>query len=78
MVNNSVVRLEDGNDYVVVDKIELETKSYIYLTNVKDMEDFCVRKEIKKEEEYYLTGLENEQEYEEAMKLLIEKNNQEA
>lgn len=78
MVNNSIIKLEDGNDYVVVDKIEKLDKSYVYLTNVKDMEDFCVRKEIMENEEFYIVGLETEEEYEEAMKLFVEKNNREA
>jgi len=78
MINNSVIKLEDGNDYVVVDKIDLENKSYVFLTNVKDMEDFCVRKEIEENEEVFLVGLETESEYEEAMKLFVEKNNKNA
>ena len=78
MINNSVIKLEDGNDYVVVDKIDLQGKSYVFLTNVKDMEDFCVRKEIEENEEIFLVGLETELEYEEAMKLFVEKNNKNA
>ena len=30
LVNNSVIKLEDGNDYVVVDKIDATDKSYVY------------------------------------------------
>lgn len=78
MINNSVIKLEDGNDYVVVDKINLQDKSYVFLTNVKDMEDFCVRKEIEENEEVFLVGLDTELEYEEAMKLFVEKNNKNA
>ncbi|MDD6224222.1 MAG: hypothetical protein PUB18_04390 [bacterium] len=81
MINNSVIQLEDGNDYAVVEKISLVDKAYVYLTNIKDMEDFCVRKEIKKgedEEQNYLVGLDDDQEFEEAMRLFIEKNSNEA
>lgn len=78
MINNSVIKLEDGNDYVVVDKIDLQDKSYVFLTNVKDMEDFCVRKEIEENKEVFLVGLDTELEYEEAMKLFVEKNNKNA
>lgn len=82
MVNNSIIKLEDGNDYVVIDKIKLEDKSYVFLTNVNDIEDFCVRKETttileNDEEEKYLEGL-TEEEYTEAMNLFVAKNNKEA
>lgn len=82
MVNNSVIKLEDGNDYVVIDKIKVEDKAYVYLTNVKDLEDFCIRKEttkvlIDETEEKYLEGL-TEEEFAEAIKLFTEKNNKEA
>lgn len=82
MVNNSIIKLEDGNDYVVIDKIKLEDKSYVFLTNVNDIEDFCVRKETttileNDEEEKYLEGL-TEEEYTEAMNLFVAKKNKEA
>lgn len=74
MVNNSVVKLEDGNDYIVVDKID----NYVFLSNLKDSNDFCIRKEIKENDTTYLVGLDNNEEYEKIVKLLLEKNNNQA
>lgn len=78
MINNSIIKLEDGNTYTVVDKIEKLDKSYIYLANIENVQDFCIRKEIMENDETFIVGLDNDQEYEEAMNLFIKKNNQEA
>lgn len=78
MINNSIIKLEDGNTYTVVDKIEKLDKSYIYLANIENVQDFCIRKEITENGETFIVGLDNDQEYEEAMNLFIKKNNQEA
>ena len=75
MINNSVIKLEDGHDYVVVEKIAKEEFYYVFLTNIKDMEDFCVRKEIEENEKVYLVGLDSDEEFEEAMKLFADKHN---
>lgn len=82
MINNSVIKLEDNNDYIVIDKINLENKAYIYLTNINDVSDFCVRKEIMKlddmkVEKHFLEGL-TEEEFDEAMKLFCDKHKDEA
>lgn len=74
MVNNSVIKLEDGNDYIVIDKID----NYVFLSNIKDSNDFCIRKEIEENEEKYLVGLDSNEEYEKVIKLLLEKNNNQA
>ncbi len=70
MINNSVITLEDGNTYAVIERIN----SYIYLSNVKDPEDFCVRKQVTKGEENFLEGLDNKEEVDQAMKLFLEKH----
>lgn len=74
MVNNSVILLEDNENYAVIDKIPSEKGTYVYLTNIKDTEDFCIRKEIEREEKFFLVGLENEEEVDYAMNLLVRKN----
>lgn len=78
MINNSIIQLENGKTYVVVDKIEKLDIAYVYLANIENQKDFCVRKEITDNNEVYLTGLDNSQEFDEAMNLFIKKNNQEA
>ncbi|HIT22146.1 MAG TPA: hypothetical protein IAB56_04185 [Candidatus Scybalousia intestinigallinarum] len=70
MINNSVITLEDGNTYAVIEKID----SYIYLSNIKDSNDFCVRKQVTKGDENFLEGLDNKEEVDQAMKLFLEKH----
>ena len=59
------VILEDGQSYGIIDKI----KKYVYLTNVKDNTDFCIRKLIIDDNHEYLIGLDNEKEFSEALML---------
>ena len=70
VINNSVITLEDGNTYAVIEKID----SYIYLSNIKDPNDFCVRKRVVKNDENFLEGLDNKEEVDQAMKLFLEKH----
>lgn len=74
MINNSVRQLEDNELYAVIDTIPFDKGLYVYLTNVKDTEDLCVRKQIQVENENVLVGLDNEDEVDYALKLLVEKN----
>ena len=74
MVDNSRVTLEDGIEYLVIDKIAKDNFHYVYLMNKDSNEDLCVRKEIIEDEKCYLVGLDNKQEANEALKLYIDKN----
>ena len=38
------IKLEDGLEYMVLDEIDSETNTYVYLSNIEDPEDFCIRK----------------------------------
>ncbi len=58
--------LENEKDYMLIDKID----KYMYLSNVDDEEDFCVRIDAGE----YLEGLKDDQEFDKAMKLFYEKN----
>ena len=78
MVNNTIIPLEDNENYAVIDKIETEGGFYVYLSNINDNEDICIRKEVTKQnaenEENYLVPLKDEGEVDHALNLLIEKN----
>ena len=71
MINNSIRQLEDNETYAVIDMIPDDKGTYVYLTNIKDEEDLCVRKE---QDENVLVGLENEDEVDYALRLLVQKN----
>ena len=68
MIKETII-LEDNLEYIVTDKID----NYLYLNNINDYEDFCVRKEIIEDNEEYIVGLDNEEELEKALKLFEEK-----
>lgn len=75
MVNNTIIPLEDNENYAVIDKIKTEDGFYVYLANIKDTEDICIRKEVKKnQDETHLVPLKDENEVDNAFKLLVEKN----
>ena len=74
MVDNSVLK-EDGKIYLVIDKIENNDYSYVYLSNEEDENDFFIRKEVIEEDETrYLVSLDNEEEFNKALELFQEKN----
>ena len=81
MIDNSRVVLEDNVEYDVIDKIKSDDVYYVFLSNITDIEDIVVRKEIVREEDsverHTLVGLENEEELEKALTLFLEKNSQE-
>ena len=70
------VELEDGATYVITDEIQINEKKYLYLTNILDVEDFCIRKHIIESGEEYLVGLDSRQEYDLALKHFLEKHPQ--
>ena len=69
----NVVTLEDGIEYAVIDEINYDNKKFIYLTNVNDHEDFCIRKIITENNEQFIIGLDDEQEFDLAL-MLFAKN----
>lgn len=74
MIDNSKIVLEDGIEYIVVDKIEKNEINYIYLADVKTLKELCIRKQINENDENYLVGLDNEKEFQEALTLFTEKH----
>ena len=71
---NSKIVLENGCEYVAIDKIKKDNVDYIYLVNSKDDEDFCIRKQIIQDNKNYLVGLDNDLEFEMALKIYYDKN----
>lgn len=69
----NVVTLEDGIEYAVIDEIKHENNRYIYLTNINDYEDFCIRKIIVEDNEQFIIGLDDDKEFDLAL-MLFAKN----
>lgn len=63
-----IIKLEDGNNYYVTKEITDGNIIYVYLTNINDVTDFCVRKtDVTKKN---LNPLDDEAEFNKAMDLL--------
>lgn len=74
MKNIEVIKLEDEKEYAVVDEIEDNSNTYVYLTNIEDPEDFCIRKKVLENAEEFLVGLENDNEFEQALLYFTKKH----
>ncbi len=74
MINNSIRELEDNETYAVIDTIPYNDGTYVYFSNIKDEDDLCIRKQLKKDTETILIGLDNNEEVDFALQLLVQKN----
>ena len=62
-----MIKLEDGLTYYSNKEIKKDNVIYVYLTNVKDVTDFCIRKTNESKE--MLNPLDNEEEFNMALDL---------
>lgn len=69
----NVITLEDNIEYTEIDKIEYNNNIYVFLSNLENPEDFCIRKLINKNNEEYIIGLESQQEFDEVLSLFTKK-----
>ncbi len=75
MDNLDIVTLEDMLQYAVIDEITKEGNTYIYLTNISDETDFCIRKLKEENDIKILVGLDDDNEFDLALKYFESKNN---
>ncbi|MBE6160605.1 MAG: hypothetical protein E7158_00075 [Firmicutes bacterium] len=68
-----MITLEDNKKYYISKEIENDNVTYVYLTNLEDVTDFCIRKKDGSKEN--LIGLENEEEVKKALDLYKESFN---
>jgi len=59
----NVITLEDNIEYTEVDKIKYNNNTYVFLSNLENPENFCIRKLINKNEEEYIIGLDSKEEF---------------
>lgn len=67
------LKLEDGIEYLVIDEIKNDNVTYLYLSNIQDEEDFCIRKKI---DEDTLIGLKDDKEFDFALMLYMKRNSE--
>lgn len=72
----TTVVLENGLEYLIIDEIldNNNNNNYVYLTNVNDEEDFCIRKYIIENDNEIYVGLDNDDEFDQALQLYAKKN----
>lgn len=63
------VILENGKKYCIINEIIYNNVKYIYFTNIEDIDDFTIRKEINNE----FVGLDNEEEFDKVVDIFIKK-----
>lgn len=71
-----VIDLEDGT-YIISDEISINGIKYVFLTNEKDMLDFCIRKVVINNNEEYIDYLDTDEEFDAAMQAFLDKHKQE-
>lgn len=73
MKEYNVVTLEDGNEYIEIDKIDDNNNTYIVLSNSNDPNDFCIRKLITEEGKEYIVGLDGDEEFDKIYEIFSKK-----
>ena len=71
-----VIDLKDGT-YIISDEISINGIRYVFLTNEKDMLDFCIRKVVINNNEEYIDYLDTDEEFDAAMQAFLDKHKQE-
>ena len=75
-MNVKCIKLEDGITYMVIDEIDDKNNTYVYLSNIEDDEDFCIRKVDNIRNSELLVGLDSDEEFDNALLLYTRKNHQ--
>lgn len=73
MVNMDFVTLEDGIEYAIIDEIINNNQKYVYLANIKTEDGFVIRKVKNEENKEYLIGLDNDDEFDNALRAFQKK-----
>lgn len=63
----------NGVEYTEIKRVTHNDMDYVLLTNLENPHDFCIKKLISKNDETFITGLQQE-EFEEVFKLFNDKN----
>lgn len=74
MMEVECVTLEDGLKYLVVSTITDGDNCYMYLSEEKNANNFCIRKVIEKDGSQVIVPLDGEEEFDRALNLFKEKN----
>lgn len=68
-----IITLEDNLDYAEIDKINYNNNNYVFLSEVDNPENFCIRKIKIENNEEIIIGLDSKEEFDTILKLFTEK-----
>lgn len=69
------VTLDDEKQYAIIDEITEDNITYVYLANISDETDFCIRKVKDEAKGKMLIGLKDRAEFDKALVYYANKNN---
>lgn len=64
----------NGKKYMEIDKIEINNIFYVFLSNLDDEDDFCIRKLSLENGKIYYNGLDDEKEFNKVFSEFAKKN----
>lgn len=70
----NVIVLENGEEYAEVNKIKHNDKTYLFFVNLKNDDDFCIRKLVNKDGKEVIIGLDDRAEFDEILNIFLENN----
>lgn len=70
----NVITLEDNKEYAEIDKIEYNNSTYLFLANIDNPEQFCLRKLIKENNEEFIVGLDSKEEFDNILMIFGQKH----
>ncbi len=68
---DSVITLEDDKKWELLEKINYQDETY-FLANQVDTKDYAILKEIKDNDEFYVTKVDNKEELLEILKIMAQ------
>ena len=66
--------LIEGNEYIEVDRINIEDNIYVYLTELSNPDNFIIRKYLEVDGEEYFEGLESNNEFDKVLTYFLKKH----
>ena len=65
----NVVTLEHGIEYTEVQRLSNNDNTYVFLSNLSNPEDFCIRKIVTENDEDYIVGLDSDEEFDKILEI---------
>lgn len=66
--------LIEGNEYIEIDRINIENNTYVYLTELSNPDNFIIKKYLEVDGEEYFEGLESDNEFDKVLTYFLKKH----